>query len=633
MSAEHEPSSTTSGADGEPEMLTISIIDPAGTKKTRVETTADINVEAFTDALVERMRLPTTSPDGRRVSYRLSLVVDGQLHALDSSRTLWDEGVRSADTLRLQTEMVGGGRATEDVEITIHGTESVDSPRTEEPFDGHPVIVVGSEPWGAVLDHAESDVGNEVGGVLFGEIFGPEDRLTVRITHAIEAELAEGTATSVHFTPDAWAAIEQAKWDLEIENPLVGWYHTHPGFTAFLSSTDYFMHEHFFSQPWHLALVIDPINAEAKFFRWEDGAIAECPTFLIEMADGELGLSRLETDLCSVLRRLRRRIETSGDTVDMAGDGLSRVLERLETANGADSAVVAMLDEASRFDRGTVDAVSDLLRAPAPIERAVRQTPPTRGLQVVEGGTVSLATPTRLRLIPQDGRRRLVSLSVPLEDCTLYDDRLLGLSMVSGEPSLVLLAAVNEIIDGNFAPGRLQAIAWGAADPPDVLDRIVGKHRALVAASLTHVYELRLSQGTETTEFVCVNSYQFPAEWSDALVDIALDRDGTVYALVSSDAGTVWRLVDGEWELLVDDPEVVDPGRIAVGENTFVVLEDRRSRFSTYFRLDGQPLDSVSIPSLEGQSIDVQLKGDQLYLIVGFRSARASILRTKGSSP
>ncbi|MEM2900842.1 MAG: hypothetical protein QXT63_08635, partial [Thermoplasmata archaeon] len=51
---------------------------------------------------------------------------------------------------------------------------------------------------------------------------------------------------------------------------LVGWYHSHPGHTSFLSVTDLETQRKQFNKPYQVALVIDPINKEMKAFKlWE----------------------------------------------------------------------------------------------------------------------------------------------------------------------------------------------------------------------------------------------------------------------------------------------------------------------------------------------------------------------------
>lgn len=47
---------------------------------------------------------------------------------------------------------------------------------------------------------------------------------------------------------------------------IVGWWHSHPDFGCFLSSTDLHTQEYFFPESYQVALVIDPIRDEFKFF-------------------------------------------------------------------------------------------------------------------------------------------------------------------------------------------------------------------------------------------------------------------------------------------------------------------------------------------------------------------------------
>ncbi|MFW9882199.1 MAG: Mov34/MPN/PAD-1 family protein [Candidatus Thorarchaeota archaeon] len=47
---------------------------------------------------------------------------------------------------------------------------------------------------------------------------------------------------------------------------IVGWWHSHPNFGCFLSRTDLQTQEYFFPEYYQVALVIDPIRDEFKFF-------------------------------------------------------------------------------------------------------------------------------------------------------------------------------------------------------------------------------------------------------------------------------------------------------------------------------------------------------------------------------
>lgn len=119
--------------------------------------------------------------------------------------------------------------------------------------------------------YVSQNVSVESGGVLVGR-FSERDN-AVQISGQISADHAHATRDSLTFTHETWVAIEDT---LDAEFPgqqIVGWYHSHPNFGIFLSSHDRFIQTNFFSAPWHLAYVADPIRKENGFFGWQAGEI------------------------------------------------------------------------------------------------------------------------------------------------------------------------------------------------------------------------------------------------------------------------------------------------------------------------------------------------------------------------
>jgi len=47
---------------------------------------------------------------------------------------------------------------------------------------------------------------------------------------------------------------------------IVGWWHSHPGFSCFLSRTDLHTQEFFFPESYQVAFVVDPIKEELAFY-------------------------------------------------------------------------------------------------------------------------------------------------------------------------------------------------------------------------------------------------------------------------------------------------------------------------------------------------------------------------------
>jgi proteasome lid subunit RPN8/RPN11 len=122
--------------------------------------------------------------------------------------------------------------------------------------------------------HAGSDLEQEVGGALLGT--WREDRATGRRFVIVEAILRgrftrQGRA-HVTFTQDTLVDLHDEMDERYPGKLFVGWYHTHPGLGVFLSGYDTWLHEHFFPEPWQVALVMDPVLPEGGFFvREKDG--------------------------------------------------------------------------------------------------------------------------------------------------------------------------------------------------------------------------------------------------------------------------------------------------------------------------------------------------------------------------
>lgn len=67
--------------------------------------------------------------------------------------------------------------------------------------------------------------------------------------------------------------LEELKKTKKNENlRIVGWWHSHPGFTCFLSSTDIETQRAIFPLSYQVALVVDPVNDELAFFTLEDNS-------------------------------------------------------------------------------------------------------------------------------------------------------------------------------------------------------------------------------------------------------------------------------------------------------------------------------------------------------------------------
>jgi len=161
-----------------------------------------------------------------------------------------------------------------------------DSTKAVAPYDSpstDPIPVFVSDQ---VLQRMErqalSDKEREIGGVLLGGFYRNDDGSFVEITDYVEAESAKGTDVSLTFTHETWEQIH-AKIAQRNDDSLqiVGWYHSHPGLGVFMSKDDEFIHSSYFSDPWHVAIVHDPIYTNWGCFKWADGELERAGGFYI----------------------------------------------------------------------------------------------------------------------------------------------------------------------------------------------------------------------------------------------------------------------------------------------------------------------------------------------------------------
>ncbi len=136
-------------------------------------------------------------------------------------------------------------------------------------------ILVNESAFRAAQTHAASTLDREVAGVLIGPHpeKQPDGRYVVHISDAIIAKYTRMQGASVTYTPESWRFVNDKLAEMypDDEAVIVGWYHTHPGFGIFLSGMDRFIHQNFFTQIWHIAMVLDPLARHSGFFCWDRG--------------------------------------------------------------------------------------------------------------------------------------------------------------------------------------------------------------------------------------------------------------------------------------------------------------------------------------------------------------------------
>ncbi len=119
----------------------------------------------------------------------------------------------------------------------------------------------------------------EVMGLLIGELFQDDEGDSFGIVRETATSSLSSDNVSVRFSD--FGQLMSELDNLDYDWILLGWYHSHPGHTCFLSSTDINTHTTMFKQPHQVAIVIDPINIEARNFIVSEGEVQEVPLAII----------------------------------------------------------------------------------------------------------------------------------------------------------------------------------------------------------------------------------------------------------------------------------------------------------------------------------------------------------------
>ena len=127
---------------------------------------------------------------------------------------------------------------------------------------------ISSKALKAIMAHCERQArdGLEAMGFLSGGVFSWKGKAYTVARDALTAPL-EATAVHVRFDRTGFQGLFEQLDRLEYEYIIVGWYHSHPGYGCFMSGTDQETQMSGFSEPFHVALVVDPVKKEMRAFR------------------------------------------------------------------------------------------------------------------------------------------------------------------------------------------------------------------------------------------------------------------------------------------------------------------------------------------------------------------------------
>ena len=167
--------------------------------------------------------------------------------------------------------MAGSDELDADVQL-----EQPSTGEPEEQLTAGPVVFILETALSEVNQHAADEPDHEIGGILVGTVTDG-GRPVVLVEAAIRGHAMAHSRGSVTFTHETWNEINAIKDSQYPDLRIVGWYHSHPGFGLFLSGHDLFIHQNFFTAPWQVAVVADPLAKSWGCFTWHGKELIQDP--------------------------------------------------------------------------------------------------------------------------------------------------------------------------------------------------------------------------------------------------------------------------------------------------------------------------------------------------------------------
>jgi proteasome lid subunit RPN8/RPN11 len=155
---------------------------------------------------------------------------------------------------------------------------SINTSEFAPPLDpnGNSLVIVSQEVLLKVNEHVSQSLERELGGFLLGNRYRcPNTQCDyVIIDQCSPAKFTESTSVRLAFTHEAWAQLSDELSGKFFGKLLIGWYHSHPRLDVFLSSHDQEIQRERFSEPWMVALVLEPEKHRGGFFCERNGRVS-----------------------------------------------------------------------------------------------------------------------------------------------------------------------------------------------------------------------------------------------------------------------------------------------------------------------------------------------------------------------
>lgn len=149
--------------------------------------------------------------------------------------------------------------------------------KVESRFQKKLNFYIGAKAIEKILKHCKemASEGKEAMGFLIGDVKYWDGEYSV--VYDIATASLISSPVYVKFRKEAFEEIFNKLDEIEYEYVIVGWYHSHLGYSSFMSKIDLETQKKYFNKSFHASMVIDPIKKEVKAFRLYRDECVEIP--------------------------------------------------------------------------------------------------------------------------------------------------------------------------------------------------------------------------------------------------------------------------------------------------------------------------------------------------------------------
>lgn len=102
-------------------------------------------------------------------------------------------------------------------------------------------------------------------GLLLGDVFAHSAKPYTVVKDVATTDL-QASGVSVSFDRNGFETLFDRLDEADFDYIIVGWYHSHPGYTCFMSPKDVGTQRRMFREEFHFAIVLDPMELQIEAF-------------------------------------------------------------------------------------------------------------------------------------------------------------------------------------------------------------------------------------------------------------------------------------------------------------------------------------------------------------------------------